>query len=175
MLLTSENLKLKKQIEEQRVIDAKDQQDYQKRILDEERRRQDILANIEASRKQREARKNEIVLNLQAEKDARIAELERIEEEHKVKNANLSEKDRQAAEAQFMAEKCRLESEFNEKMLKSQREAAPSESANSPAKIALTLETTQKNIRLVPQSVAKPVPQVEAASLQATRPVAVVE
>ena len=33
-----------------------------------------------------------------------------------------------------MAEKARLESEFNEKILKSQREAAPSESANSPGK-----------------------------------------
>ena len=62
--------------------------------MEEEKRRQDILANIEASRKQREARKNEIAINLQAEKDARMAEIERIEKEHMIKNANLSEKDR---------------------------------------------------------------------------------
>jgi len=50
--------------------------------------------------------------------------------------SDLSEKERIAAEDEFNAEKARLESEFNEKMLKSQREAAPSESANSPARHA---------------------------------------
>ena len=37
--------------------------------------------------------------NLQAEKDARIAELERLEKEHMLKNANLSQKERLASEA----------------------------------------------------------------------------
>ena len=49
----------------------------------------------------------------------------------------LTEKDRLAAEAEFNNEKARLESEFNEKMLQSQREAVPpSAAANSPARHA---------------------------------------
>ena len=45
----------------------------------------------------------------------------------------MTDEQRRAAEAQFAAEKARLESEFNEKLLRSQLE--PSDSANSPAKI----------------------------------------
>ena len=126
--------------------------------MEEEKRRQAILANIEASRRQREARKNEVANNLESEKEARMREIERLEAEHMAKNASLSEKERQAAEAEFMAEKARLESEFNEKILKSKREAAPSESANSPGKFDKqgAFEANQRAIRLVPQAVAKP-------------------
>lgn len=66
-----------------------------------------------------------------------MKEIERLEAEHMKKNSQLSEKERLQAQAQFMAEKARLESEYNEKILKSQRDAtsaAPSESANSPGK-----------------------------------------
>lgn len=94
MQLTEENLRLKKILEEQRMVDAQDQQDYQRRIMEEEKRRQEILANIEASRRQREARKNEIANNLEAEKDARMKEIERLEAEHLKNNAKLSEKER---------------------------------------------------------------------------------
>ena len=53
----------------------------------------------------------------------------------------MNEQERQAAEAEFNNEKARLESEFNEKMLKSQREAAPpSNAANSPARHASQTE-----------------------------------
>ena len=51
MTLTEENLRLKKLLEDQRTRDARDQQEYQQRILEEERRRQEILANIEAARR----------------------------------------------------------------------------------------------------------------------------
>lgn len=73
------------------------------------------------------------------------------------KMGTLTPEERVAAEAQFNAEKARLESEFNEKMLKNQREAAPSESANSPGKFGSTSElgASQKAIRLVPQGIAK--------------------
>ena len=132
--------------------------------MEEEKRRQAILANIEASRRQREARKNEVANNLESEKEARMREIERLEAEHMAKNASLSEKERQAAEAEVMAEKARLESEFNEKILKSKREAAPSDSANSPGKFDKqgAFEANQRAIRLVPQAVAKP----EAATPQ---------
>ena len=60
MLLTEENLRLKRLLEEQRAVDARDQQDYHGRIMEEEKRRQEILANIEAARKQREAKTKEI-------------------------------------------------------------------------------------------------------------------
>ena len=138
--------------------------------MEEEKRRQDILANIEASRRQREARKTEVANNLESEKEARMREIERLEAEHMAKNASLSEKERQAAEAQFMAEKARLESEYNEKILKSKREAAPSESANSPGKFDKqgAFEANQKAVRLVPQAVAKPAPS-EAASANETK------
>ena len=134
-MLTEENLRLKRQLEEQRLIDQKDQEEYQRRIMEEEQRRQEILANIEASRKEREARKTAIVENLQEEMDFRIQEIEKMKQEHLEKNPDLSEQDRQIAEAQFNAEKARLESEFNERLLKSQREAAPVPAAGSPAKL----------------------------------------
>lgn len=51
MTLTEENLRLKKLLEDQRTRDARDQQEYQERIMEEERRRQEILANIEAARR----------------------------------------------------------------------------------------------------------------------------
>ena len=51
MTLTEENLRLKKLLEDQRTSDARDQQEYQERIMEEERRRQEILANIEAARR----------------------------------------------------------------------------------------------------------------------------
>ena len=60
MLLTEENLRLKRLLEEQRAVDARDQKDYHGRIMEEEKRRQEILANIEAARKQREAKTKEI-------------------------------------------------------------------------------------------------------------------
>lgn len=51
MTLTEENLRLKKLLEDQRTRDARDQREYQERIMEEERRRQEILANIEAARR----------------------------------------------------------------------------------------------------------------------------
>ena len=36
MMLTEENLRLKRQLEEQRQIDQKDQEEYQQRIMEEE-------------------------------------------------------------------------------------------------------------------------------------------
>ena len=51
MTLTEENLRLKKLLEDQRTRDARDQQENQERIMEEERRRQEILANIEAARR----------------------------------------------------------------------------------------------------------------------------
>ena len=51
MTLTEENLRLKKLLEDQRSRDARDQREYQERIMEEERRRQEILANIEAARR----------------------------------------------------------------------------------------------------------------------------
>lgn len=62
-------------------MDAQDQKDIQDRIVQEEKRRQDILANIEAARKEREARKNSLINNLNSEKDARLAEIEKMKEE----------------------------------------------------------------------------------------------
>ena len=56
-----------------------------------------------------------------------------MKQEHLKKNASMTDEQRRAAEAEFAAEKARLESEFNEKLLRSQLE--PSDSANSPAKI----------------------------------------
>jgi len=55
--------------------------------MEEEKRRQDILANIEASRRLREARKNEMANNLESEKQNRMREIERLEAEHMKKNA----------------------------------------------------------------------------------------
>lgn len=150
MTLTEENLRLKKLLEDQRTRDARDQQEYQERIMEEERRRQEILANIEAARRQREDLKSKMESNLQSEKDARLKEIERMRQEHLRKNANLTDEQRRAAEAQFAAEKARLESEFNEKLLRSQME--PSDSANSPAKITHEQEIA---VRLKPQGVKK--------------------
>jgi len=80
----------------------------------------------------------------------------------------MSHEERLAAEAQFNAEKARLESEFNEKMLKSQREAAPSEAANSPAKPSanIALEETQKVVRIKPQSIALETAPIKAPQLE---------
>ena len=58
MMLTEENLRLKKILEEQRMVDAKDQKDFQSRIMEEEKRRQEILAGIDRARQEREALKN---------------------------------------------------------------------------------------------------------------------
>jgi hypothetical protein len=92
------------------------------------------LANIEAARRERELKKTTLINNLNAEKEARMAEIERMQAEQLAKMKDLPESERIEAEAQFNAEKARLESEFNEKILKSQREAAPSDAANSPAR-----------------------------------------
>ena len=99
MTLTEENLRLKKLLEDQRTRDARDQQEYQERIMEEERRRQEILANIEASRKEREARKTALVENIQEEMDFRIQEIEKMEQEHLQKNPDLAEQDRAIAVA----------------------------------------------------------------------------
>ena len=93
--------------------------------MQEEKRRLQILENIEKTREEREIRKNEVKNNLQQEKDVRMAEIEKMKEEHIKKNANLPEAERVAAEAQFENEKARLESEFNEKILQTQRQADP--------------------------------------------------
>ena len=92
------------------------------------------MANIEAARKERELKKTTLINNLNAEKEARMAEIDRMAAEQLAKMKDLPENERIEAEAQFNAEKARLESEFNEKILKSQREAAPSDAANSPAR-----------------------------------------
>ena len=47
MELTSENLKLKKRLEEQRMQDARESREFNKRILAEEKERQRILDQIE--------------------------------------------------------------------------------------------------------------------------------
>ena len=90
MMLTEENLRLKRKLEEQRQIDQKDQEEYQKRIMEEEQRRQAILASIEAARREREARKNAMANNLQADLEKRLADIERMESEHMATNANMS-------------------------------------------------------------------------------------
>lgn len=77
-MLTEENLRLKRLLEDQRLIDQKDQLEYQERILEEDSRRQEILANIEASRIEREARKNAIATGLNEEMDFRIQEIEKM-------------------------------------------------------------------------------------------------
>ena len=41
-----------------------DQREIQERIVEEEKRRQEILNKIEAARKEREARKNAVTMNL---------------------------------------------------------------------------------------------------------------
>lgn len=94
MMLTEENLRLKKILEEQRMQDARDQAEFQSRILEEEKRRQEILANIEAARKDREARKHAIMNNLQAEKEARLAEIEKLKQEQLARMVGLTEKQR---------------------------------------------------------------------------------
>ena len=60
MLLTEENLRLKRVLEDQRQIDIRDQEDFQSKIMEEEKRRHEILANIEKTRGEREVRKNEV-------------------------------------------------------------------------------------------------------------------
>ena len=134
------------------------------------------MANIEQARKDREARKNAIIQNLGAEKEARLQEIDRMQKEQLEKMAGLSDKERHAAEAQFSAEKARLESEFNEKMLKSQREAAPSEAANSPARHGSqeSLASPSNVVRLVPQKLVSEVAlSSDAPSLNEARPVTV--
>lgn len=49
-ILTEENLKLKQRLEEQRTMDARESKDFQKKILEEEMRRQEILKNVEFKR-----------------------------------------------------------------------------------------------------------------------------
>lgn len=61
-----------------------------------------------------------------------------MKEKHMKENADLPPKERAAAEAQFENEKARLESEFNEKILQTQREAAPSTKLASPVKYGLS-------------------------------------
>ena len=53
-------------------------------------------------------------------------------------------------------------------MLKSQREAAPSEAANSPAKPSanIALEETQKVVRIKPQSIALETAPIKAPQLE---------
>ena len=82
------------------------------------------------------------------------------------KNQGLSEKERRKAEAEFNAEKARLESEFNERLLQSQREAAPSDSANSPGKVDASKAKSPQAIRLVPSGVAKEEPRPEVVTPQ---------
>lgn len=65
-------------LEEQRLIDAKDQKEFQDRIIEEDKRRNAILAKIEEARKEREAKKNAAVSNLASEKEARLAEIEKM-------------------------------------------------------------------------------------------------
>lgn len=76
--LTEENLRLKKILEEQRQVDVNDQIDIQKRIVEEEKRRQAILADIETARKERETHKNTLMKNLNDEKEARLKEIEKM-------------------------------------------------------------------------------------------------
>ena len=61
MMLTEENLKLKKRLEDQRANDARESRDFQKRIIQEEKKRQEILAKIEHERLERERRKQMIM------------------------------------------------------------------------------------------------------------------
>jgi len=93
--------------------------------------------------------------NLNAEKDVRMKEIDKMKNEQLAKMQNLPEKERLEAEATFNAEKARLESEFNEKMLKSQREAAPSETANSPGRHSKTeIAAKQEAVRIRPTGTA---------------------
>ena len=84
-----------------------------------------------------------------------MGEIEKMKEQHMKKNADLPPGERAAAEAQFENEKARLESEFNEKILKTQREAAPSTKLASPVKYNSSnsideADRMQKSVRLVP-------------------------
>lgn len=76
MLLTEENLRLKKVLEEQRQIDIRDQEDFQSKILGAEKRRHEILDNIEKTRAERQVRKNEAKDSLIQMKEVRLAEIE---------------------------------------------------------------------------------------------------
>ena len=60
MELTSENLKLKKRLEEQRMQDARESREFNKRILAEEKERQRILDQIEERRKNLERERKEV-------------------------------------------------------------------------------------------------------------------
>lgn len=139
-ILTEENLRLKRLLEEQRQTDAKNQEDFQSKLMEEERRRQEILTNIEQARKEREAKRNDLYANLHEEKLARLAEIEKMQQAQ-----GNAAKD---AQAQFDAEKARLESEYNEKMLKSQRDTIGA----SPTRAKT--EATSKPVKLVPQGAA---------------------
>ena len=97
--LTEENLRLKKLLEEQRMIDANDQKEFQDRIIEEEKRRNAILSKIEEARREREAKKNAVTSNLVAEKEARLAEIEKMKQAQLANMVNLTEEERQAAEA----------------------------------------------------------------------------
>lgn len=69
MELTSENLKLKKRLEEQRMQDARESREFNKRILAEEKERQRILDQIEERRKNLERERKEVQERLAADKN----------------------------------------------------------------------------------------------------------
>lgn len=64
MQLTEENLKLKRQLEEQRMRDAQESREFQKRIVEEEKRREAILAEIELKRRERELNRSKLEMEV---------------------------------------------------------------------------------------------------------------
>lgn len=113
MELTSENLKLKKRLEEQRMQDARESREFQKRILAEEKERQRILDQIEERRKNLERERKEVQERLAANKnlsDKDINELLAANRERLAyaRNAGQAERD-----AEYKAEKEGLEMEHS--------------------------------------------------------------
>lgn len=60
--------------------------------MEEERRRTEVLANIEKARKEREAKRTELYSNLHEEKLARLAEIEKMQAEHAANRPSESRK-----------------------------------------------------------------------------------
>jgi len=109
MELTGENLRLKKMLEDQRLADARESRDFDRRIQEEESERQRILAGIEEKRRAQEAARSQI----QATMDAKSS-IQQDEVNDMLKNNRDRQKagyDQQKAEKDkaFQKEKDKLE------------------------------------------------------------------
>ena len=122
MMLTEENLKLKKQLEEQRANDARESRDFQRRIIQEEKKRQEILANLEKQRIERERKKNDIMTQLEQDKLSRLADLRQSHDKFKERQDFAAEQNRKKQEALFQAKRKEIEKEYGDKILNTQLE-----------------------------------------------------